>query len=62
MAKKVYCIPYAGGSTLFYSKLSNYLAEDIELVPLELSGRGLRMEEPLYEEFQESLMDLHDHF
>lgn len=62
MAKKVYCIPYAGGSTLFYSKLSHYLAKDIELVPLELSGRGLRMEEPLYEEFQEALMDLHDHF
>lgn len=57
MKKKIYCIPYAGGSTLFYSQLGTYL-EGWELVPLELSGRGLRMDEPLYSDFKEALRDL----
>lgn len=57
MTKKMYCIPYAGGSTLFYSQLGRYLV-GWELVPLELSGRGLRMDEPLYSDFKEALRDL----
>ena len=68
---KLFCIPYAGGSATMYNRWSTNLSDDIELVPIELAGRGHRMEEPFYPSFDHAVQDIqqviaqkrnHDHF
>lgn len=58
---KLFCFPYAGGSSMIFNKWKPYLNAfpDIELIPVELAGRGTRMEEPLYSELQEAVEDLY---
>ncbi|WP_223869117.1 thioesterase II family protein [Paenibacillus sp. UASWS1643] len=58
---KLFCIPYAGGSATYYLKWRRHLDQDIKLVPLELSGRGARFEEPLHRNFQDAVDDLYNH-
>lgn len=42
------CIPYAGASaTSIYQKWNYFINDSIEVVPLELSGHGIKMDEPL---------------
>lgn len=36
------CLPYAGGSSTFYSKWKQYLPSNIEMCVYELAGRGIR--------------------
>ena len=45
---KLFCFPYAGGSAVVYYKWKQYLDKEIELIPIELAGRGVRIHEPLY--------------
>jgi surfactin synthase thioesterase subunit len=45
---KLFCFPYAGGSAVLYNKWLPYLRSDIELIGVELAGRGRRIQEPLY--------------
>ncbi|MGD0282896.1 MAG: alpha/beta fold hydrolase [Dissulfurispiraceae bacterium] len=47
--KKVtlFCLPFAGGSSYSYGDLHNYTADFIEVIPIELPGRGKRFGEPL---------------
>lgn len=54
----LFCLPYAGGSTAFYSSWKRYLHESIELFPVELAGRGRRAGEPLYSSFEEAVDDI----
>ncbi|GGG89357.1 thioesterase II family protein [Paenibacillus radicis (ex Gao et al. 2016)] len=49
---KLFTLPYAGGSTVLYFKWKKRLDERIELCPLELAGRGARMMEPPYANFE----------
>jgi len=44
---KLFCIPYAGGSAIIFRQWYKYLDRHIELIPLELQGRGERIAEPL---------------
>ena len=44
---KIFSIPYAGGSASMYWQLKNMLSEDLELIPIELSGHGMRYSEEL---------------
>lgn len=55
---KLYCIPYAGGSAASYLKWKRFLNPLIELVPVELAGRGSRFKEPLYNTFDEAIHDV----
>lgn len=55
---KLYCIPYAGGSAVLYSKWKNLLPDWLELRPLELAGRGVRINEPFYADVNEAVNDL----
>jgi medium-chain acyl-[acyl-carrier-protein] hydrolase len=55
---KLFCFPYAGGSTQMYHAWTNHLHPKIELIPVELSGRGLRFNEPLYNNFEELIEDV----
>jgi medium-chain acyl-[acyl-carrier-protein] hydrolase len=50
--------PYAGGSSSAYYSWKKELAPFIRLVTPELSGRGTRINEPLYENMDELLVDL----
>lgn len=54
---KMFCLPHAGGSATVYTKWKKYLDENIELQPVELSGRGSRMNEPLYSSLNEAIDD-----
>lgn len=59
---KLYCLPYAGGSAAAFLSWNKYLDKSIELIPLELSGRGFRFNEPVYESFSEMITDIYKVF
>ncbi len=56
---RLYCLPYAGGLAGSYLKWNPYLADFIELVPIELAGRGRRREESAYGSFRAAIRDLY---
>lgn len=55
---KLFCIPWAGGSALPFYKWKKHLDQWIELIPIELSGRGHRRASPLYSTFEEAVEDV----
>jgi medium-chain acyl-[acyl-carrier-protein] hydrolase len=55
---KLFCFPYAGGSATIYNKWKNYVRADIEVVPVELSGRGRRIHETLYKGIPDAIDDV----
>lgn len=44
-AQRLYCLPYAGGSARVFADWAEGLPADLEVVALELPGRGLRFHE-----------------
>jgi medium-chain acyl-[acyl-carrier-protein] hydrolase len=56
---KMFCLPYAGASAVIYNSWKRYLKDFIELVPVELSGRGSRSTEPFYETIEEAVTDIY---
>lgn len=59
MGKTVlFCLPYAGGSATMYNKWKPYLDKQIELMPVELAGRGRRINEPFYTDMTEAIEDI----
>lgn len=54
---KLFCFPYAGGSAIIYKKWAPYLDAGIVLHPVELAGRGQRMQEPLYKDAEGAVED-----
>ena len=54
----LFCIPYAGGSEIIYYKWRKFLDPSIQLVSLELKGRGKRHKEIFYENVEEAVEDL----
>jgi len=59
MKIKLFCIPYAGGSANAYMGWKRYFDKSIEVRPIELSGRGRRMNSPMYNNIDEVVEDLH---
>ena len=57
---RLFCIPYAGGSAAVFYMWKKYLHPDIELFPIELSGRGRRMRAPLYNNIGEAVDDIYE--
>ncbi|SRR5699024_814307 len=55
---KLLCLPYAGASATIYYKFQPLLEENINLIPIELSGRGIRIDEPLLFSFEEAIEDV----
>jgi len=55
---KLICLPYAGGSSVIFSKWPQYLPSGIELHPVELAGRGTRIYEPLYPDLAAMVEDV----
>ncbi len=57
---KLFCFPYAGGSSAIYSKLKHFADNNIKVTPVELAGRGQRISEPLYKNMAELINDVYD--
>ncbi|RJG48706.1 thioesterase II family protein [Motilimonas pumila] len=55
---RLICFPYAGGSTATFTKLASQLPEHIEMVALQLPGRGIRHHEPSYTNMTKLVKDL----
>ncbi|PWK05387.1 thioesterase II family protein [Tumebacillus permanentifrigoris] len=55
---RLFCLPYAGGSAMMYVRWKELLHDGIELCPVELTGRGTRMSEPIHQSFEEMLDDV----
>lgn len=56
---KLLCLPYAGGSAQIYkSRFTKYLDPSIEIVLIELPGRGSRFGEDLKTDFNHLIQDL----
>ncbi len=56
---KLFFFPYAGGSaTMIYKKWEKYLSPEIEIIPVELAGRGKRIKDSLYRNFNEAIDDI----
>lgn len=55
---KLFCFPYAGGSATIYNKWKQYLDPKIELIPVELAGRGRRIHEDLYKDMPAVVNDV----
>jgi surfactin synthase thioesterase subunit len=43
---RLFCLPYAGGSALVYRSWQEAFGEDVDVCPVELRGRGSRIDEP----------------
>jgi medium-chain acyl-[acyl-carrier-protein] hydrolase len=55
---KLFCLPYAGGSSLIFNNWRDYLDGSVVLYPVELTGRGRRISEPLYKNVDGMLDDI----
>jgi len=55
---RLFCLPYAGGSAMVYSKWKDDLDKSILLHPLELAGRGKRINESNYNTAEEAAEDV----
>lgn len=55
---KLFCLPYAGGSAVIYNRWQQYLAPGIKLMPIELAGRGRRIDDTFYRNRKEAVEDV----
>lgn len=56
---KIFCIAHAAGSAMNYYQWKRYLNDTIEIVPLELAGRGAKFKEPAYKNMEEIINGLY---
>ena len=57
---KLFCFPYAGGSSVVYDKWKKHLSNSIELIPIEYPGRGRKFTAPLCKNINEIVEDAFD--
>ncbi|MBY0595853.1 thioesterase II family protein [Bacillus bingmayongensis] len=55
---KLFCIHYAGGSAKVFQSLAKLLNNQLEVIPLELPGRGKRLLKELIYDFEKGCQDL----
>lgn len=55
---KMYCFSYAGGSAMVYAKWKGLIDDSIEIVPVELPGRGTRFAEDLCDSMEDLIEDI----
>ncbi|WP_248796650.1 thioesterase II family protein [Pseudomonas sp. MWU13-2105] len=49
---RLLCLPYSGASATFYQRWRRQLPQWLQVSPLELPGRGMRMNQPLQSDIQ----------
>ena len=47
VAMRLFCLPYAGGAASIFYTWAKRFAAGVQLCPIELPGRGTRLQEPL---------------
>ncbi|MDR1067359.1 MAG: alpha/beta fold hydrolase [Clostridiales bacterium] len=57
---KLFCIPCAGGGASMYKAMRHHIAAGVEVVPIEMSGRGSRFHEPLYDSLTQAAADAYE--
>jgi medium-chain acyl-[acyl-carrier-protein] hydrolase len=57
---RLLCFPYAGGSAVVYKDWSRYLSSSIEVVLVELPGRGTRSREALIDDLKRIIVGISD--
>lgn len=55
---KLFCFPYAGGASNIFNLWNRYLNTSIDLLPIELAGRGKRVNEPHYFSIEHAIDDV----
>lgn len=55
---KIFCFPYAGGSAVIFNNWKPFFDSRIEFVPVELAGRGKRINESLYPNVSDAIDDV----
>ncbi len=55
---KLFCLPFAGSSAMFYYSWQRRLHPSIELRPIEIAGRGKRNNELFYDSIAEAVKDI----
>lgn len=58
---RLFCIPHAGGSAIYYSGFTACFSGAIDVQPLEMAGRGRRCREPLATSLDDISRDLFAH-
>ncbi len=56
----LFCFPYAGGGSQFYTKWQNMLAPNVQVCPVFLPGRERRIREPLRNDMMALIDELTD--
>lgn len=54
---RLFCFPYAGGGASIYRRWSQWLPE-VDVLPVRLPGREMRIAEPLYESLDDLIVGL----
>ncbi|MBN1646468.1 MAG: thioesterase [Spirochaetales bacterium] len=49
---------YAGSTSSFFHRWKSFFPENFNLLPVELAGRGKRIDEPFYTDFDQAVRDL----
>ncbi|HEX9339423.1 MAG TPA: thioesterase domain-containing protein [Pseudonocardiaceae bacterium] len=57
---RLFCLPYAGGSARVFAGWGRHLPPWIDVVPLELPGRGSRFDEPVSDDVADVVAGLRD--
>jgi medium-chain acyl-[acyl-carrier-protein] hydrolase len=55
---RLFCFPYAGGGDSIFRSWQQILSDTIEVCPVQLPGRGLRINEPLCTEISQLVRDM----
>src|SRR4029079_1523042 len=50
---RLFCLPYAGGGASIFGSWQKNFSDTVEVCPVQLPGRGLRIEEPSFTEMNE---------
>jgi surfactin synthase thioesterase subunit len=60
MKKKLqlFMLPYAGGSSFSFMKLSRFISESIETIAIDYPGRGLSTDDTSYEKYADFVVDV----
>ncbi|GEL05491.1 thioesterase II family protein [Rummeliibacillus stabekisii] len=53
------CLPYAGGSENIYFNWKKNIINGVNVIPIELSGRGRLIQQPLYKNIEEAIEDIY---
>jgi medium-chain acyl-[acyl-carrier-protein] hydrolase len=55
---KMFCFPYAGGMALMFKKWGDFLPPNVQVIPVELPGRGARLHEPPFVSLPDLIKEL----